>query len=161
MNTHDRGVQHSPISSPSTTRSSTPTQTHPATPKSVQFNENPVASELSADESYTSAHHDDGSKKRRRRRDDHNQHRPSARSRSRSYSPHSHSDSEDSESDATVDLPPRFDEHGRQIHSRGNSPEKDPLVQAVEGLFQSDFLKSLTGEFTGKAGSSSGRRRRS
>jgi len=141
---------------------SSPVSPQPNQPgKQVQFDLNPVASELSADESYTSAHHDDGSRKRRRRRDDHDRRGDHSRSRSRSYSPHHGDvDSEDEPSDAsTVELPPRFDEHGRPVRERG----EDPLVESLQELFGGNFLKeglgALLGGSSGSGGGSSSRRK--
>jgi hypothetical protein len=175
VDSHDHAV-----SSPSTTRTNTPTQQHEqhtpeesplGTPqptnhgKQVQFNLNPAVSEISADESYASTHHADGSRKRRRRRDDHDRRAHNSRSRSRSHSPRRDDDkrevdSEDDPSDAsTVELPPRFDEHGRPIPERG----EDPLVESLQELFGGNFLKEGIGALLGSSsgGGSSASKRRS
>lgn len=66
------------------------------------------------------------------------------------------------ESDATIDLPDRFDEHGRRIPEKG----EDPIAEKIEELLSGKgtagkYFKSLTGGlFGGDEGRSGGGRRR-
>ncbi|KAE9966547.1 hypothetical protein BLS_006937 [Venturia inaequalis] len=119
-----RGRSFSPRSG-----SLTPTSTSAATPKhqprsrskSVKFPVDPVQSELSAEE-YSSPEdkrHSGHRRKRRRSNDDR---------RLRDDS------STGSDSGETVDLPPRFDSHGKRVPERGEDPIADTVQNIVSGL---------------------------
>lgn len=119
-----RGRSFSPRSG-----SLTPTSTSAATPKhqprsrskSVKFPVDPVQSELSAEE-YSSPEdkrHSGHRRKRRRSNDDR---------RLRDDS------STGSDSGETVDLPPRFDSHGKRVPERGEDPIADTVQNIISGL---------------------------
>lgn len=77
--------------------------------------------------------HHDGDKRRRRRKDDERSDgtRESGRRRKRHHRDRDESPGSDN-SDATIELPPRFDEHGRE---RPADPMADKLEQVLMGLF--------------------------
>ncbi|CAN9460542.1 unnamed protein product [Alternaria alternata] len=117
-------------------RSPSPT---PTEEKSVKFDLNPQeepprepSREPSPDSDREHRHRDDHSHKRHRRRKDDDRSditRESGRARKRRH--RSESPGSDA-SDATIELPPRFDERGRQ------QPE-DPLAKQLESVLQSIF----------------------
>ena len=80
-----------------------------------------MQSELSADE-FSSPEDRKHSRHRHKRRRS-NDHR-----RSRSDSPN------DSDSGETVDLPPRFDSHGKRVPERGEDPIADTVQDLISGL---------------------------
>jgi hypothetical protein len=103
--------------------------------KSVKFDLEPKeepSRESSSDSERAHGHRDDHSHKRHRRRKDDDRSdtaRDSGRARKRRH--RSESPGSDT-SDTTIDLPPRFDEQGRQ------QPE-DPLAEKLETILQSIF----------------------
>lgn len=112
----------------------------PEEEKSVHFDLNPQEQEVpsrepSSDSDSERQHHrhrDDHSHKRHRRRKDDERSdttRESGRARKRRH--RSESPGSDT-SDATIELPPRFDDHGRQ------QPE-DPLAEKLESILQNIF----------------------
>ncbi|CAN9344718.1 unnamed protein product [Alternaria alternata] len=134
MVSHDVGVTITgPVDEP---RSPSPT---PTEEKSVKFDLNPQeepprepSREPSPDSDREHRHRDDHSHKRHRRRKDDDRSditRESGRARKRRH--RSESPGSDA-SDATIELPPRFDERGRQ------QPE-DPLAKQLESVLQSIF----------------------
>jgi hypothetical protein len=109
--------------------------TPPEEEKSVKFDLDPQeepSREPSPDSERDHRHEDDHSHKRHRRRTDDERSdiaKDSGRARKRRH----RSESRGSDtSDATIELPPRFDEHGRQ------QPE-DPLAEKLETILQSIF----------------------
>jgi len=88
-----------------------------------------VQSELSAEEFSSPEDRRHSGHRRKRRRS--NGHR-----RSRSDSPNG------SDSSETVDLPPRFDSHGKRVPERGEDPIADSVQDLISGLLGGGSSKS-------------------
>lgn len=136
-----RGRSLSPRScslTPTSTGAATPTHHPRSRSKSVKFPVDPVQSELSAEE-YSSPDDKRHSEHRRKRR------RSNDNRRSRGHS------LTGSDSGETVDLPPRFDSHGKRVPERG----EDPIADTVQ-----DIISGLLGGGSGGGGSSGSRGRK-
>ena len=106
--------------------------------KTVQFDLNPRGP--SREPSPETEKHDDsdgseeGEPRRHRRRRKDDERSDSTRESGRHRKRHHRDDDEGNESDATIDLPPRFDEHGRK---RPEDPMADKLESVLQTLFRS------------------------
>jgi len=85
-----------------------------------------VQSELSAEEfSSPEDRHHSGHRRKRRRSNDHRRSR-----------------SDGSDSSETVDLPARFDSHGKRVPERGEDPIADSVQDLISGLLGGGSSKS-------------------